>query len=76
MISLDLQQWVNRTEVQFDEATLAPAAMLAATLGRQDKFETGSVLPPYGIGCISCQRPRTTRSEETGILGAVASCRP
>ena len=46
MITLDLQRWVNRTEVQFDDATLAPAAMLAATLGRQDKFETGSVLPP------------------------------
>ncbi len=46
MSSVDLQQWVNKTQHETDVVTLAPAQAMAATLDLDQSFDTGSVIPP------------------------------
>ena len=42
-----LQQWVGKTEMRQDQITPAPAALLSATLDRDDPpLKTGDALPP------------------------------
>lgn len=61
MNTVDLKQWINKTQQETDEATLAPIQALAATLDLDQVFEAGSVIPPLWHWLFFL--PRARRSE-------------